>query len=99
MTFLAGRPTYDPELLLPPARIQVWESLLVKLKEFELFNALRRSVVGVERDGDHVLGRERFSTRVGSGSHDDSLRALGQSRVRSTSWHPGSSTRWSPASA
>ncbi|MDQ1347333.1 MAG: Guanylate cyclase protein [Acidobacteriota bacterium] len=64
LTFLAGRPTYDPEILLPPAWIQVWESLLVKLKEFELFNALRRSIVGVDRDGDHVLGRERFSARV-----------------------------------
>ncbi len=40
----------------------------MKLKEFELFNALRRSIVGVERDGDHVLGRERFSTRVGVGA-------------------------------
>jgi hypothetical protein len=64
LTFLAGRPTYDPELLLPPVWIQVWESLLVKLKEFELFNALRRTVVGVEREGNHVLGRERFSARV-----------------------------------
>ncbi len=64
LTFLAGRPTYDPENLLPPAWIQVWESLLVKLKEFELFNALRRSIVGVDRDDDHVLGRERFSARV-----------------------------------
>ncbi len=65
MTFLAGRPTYDSLRLLPPAWIQVWESLLLKLKEFELFNALRKSIVGVERDGDHILGRERFSTRVG----------------------------------
>ncbi len=65
MTFLSGRPSYDNGRLLPPAWIQVWESLLVKLKEFELFNALRRSIVGVERDGDHMLGREKFSTRVG----------------------------------
>ena len=64
LSFLAGRPTYDPVRLLPPAWIQVWESLLVKLKEFELFHALRKSIVAVERDGDHILGREKFSTRI-----------------------------------
>ncbi|MEO8276085.1 MAG: hypothetical protein ABI639_07680, partial [Thermoanaerobaculia bacterium] len=66
LTFLSGRPTYDAARLLPLPWIQVWESLLLKLKEFELFNALRRSIVGVEHDGDHMLGRERFSARVGS---------------------------------
>ncbi len=80
LTFLAGRPTYDPARLLPPAGIQVWESLLVKLKEFELFNALRRSIVAVERDGDHVLGRERFSTRVGIGSTTTPLRLSSSTR-------------------
>ncbi len=80
MTFISGRPTYDPARLLPPARIQVWESLLVKLKEFELFNALRRSIVGVERDGDHVLGRERFSTRVGIGASTTPLRLSSSTR-------------------
>jgi hypothetical protein len=65
LSFLAGRPTYDPNELLPPSWIQIWESLLLKLKEFELFNALRRSVIIVERDGDHLLGRESYSARIG----------------------------------
>ena len=65
LTFLSGRPTYDADRLLPPSWTQIWESLLVKLKEFELFHALRKSVVLVDRDDDHLLGRERYSARVG----------------------------------
>ncbi|MGE4190770.1 MAG: hypothetical protein AB7G12_12840, partial [Thermoanaerobaculia bacterium] len=65
LTFLAGRPSYDPNLLLTPAWVQIWESLLIKLKEFELFHALRKSVVLVERDGDHLLGHERYTARLG----------------------------------
>ncbi len=66
-----------PRFLLPPAWIQVWESLLVKLKEFELFNALRRSIVGVERDGDHVLSAASASS-AGVGGATTPLPALGQ---------------------
>ena len=40
MTFLASRPGYDARALLPHTSVQVWESLLVKLKEFELLHAL-----------------------------------------------------------
>lgn len=65
LTFLSGRPSYNFESFLPAAWIQIWESLLVKLKEFELFHALRRSVVTVEREDDHGLGRERYTARVG----------------------------------
>ena len=35
LTFLASRPRYDPGILLSEGQVQVWESLLVKLKEFE----------------------------------------------------------------
>ncbi len=66
LTFLSGRPGYDPDRLLPSAWLQVWESLLLKLKEFELLHAMRRSVVLVERQGGHLIGRERYATRVGS---------------------------------
>ena len=75
LTFLTGRPTYDAERFLPLPSIQIWESLLIKLKEFELFNALRRSVVLVDRDGDHLLGRERYSTRLGAGGTTAQLSA------------------------
>ncbi len=67
LTFLSGRPGYDADRLLPPAWLPVWESLLVKLKEFELFHALRRSIVVVDRQGDHLVGHERLSTRTTSG--------------------------------
>ncbi|HSM14796.1 MAG TPA: hypothetical protein VLA66_12085, partial [Thermoanaerobaculia bacterium] len=41
VAYLATRPGYDEESLLSPAQVQVWESLLVKLKEFELLQSLR----------------------------------------------------------
>ena len=45
LTFLASRPRYDPRAAASAGQVQVWESLLVKLKEFELFHALRRAMV------------------------------------------------------
>jgi len=50
--YLATRRGYDAGRLLSPPLVQVWESLLLKLKEFELLNGLRRSIVPIEmRDG------------------------------------------------
>jgi hypothetical protein len=63
MTFLSSRPHFDPDALLSPEQVQVWESLLVKLKEFELMGALRRAMVLVERRGEVLLGRERAGLR------------------------------------
>ncbi len=55
VAFLAERPGYDPDRLLPPAWFPVWDSLLVKLKEFELLASLRRFVIPIrERDG-HLI--------------------------------------------
>lgn len=68
LTFLASRPRYAPEQLLSEGQVQVWESLLVKLKEFELMNALRRAMVLVERRGEVLLGRERGASRGGGAS-------------------------------
>jgi hypothetical protein len=51
-SFLATRPAYNPAGLLPPIMVQVWESLLLKLKEFELLHAFRRSLLPVERRED-----------------------------------------------
>lgn len=58
LSFLATRPSYDPEALLPPPLAQVWESLLLKLKEFELLHAVRRLIVPIEMQGDRMLTRE-----------------------------------------
>jgi hypothetical protein len=49
--FLASRASYPREHLLSPNQVEVWESLLVKLKEFELFHGLRRMLLPVERVG------------------------------------------------
>jgi hypothetical protein len=55
VTFLTSRPGYAKDELLGPTHVQVWESLLVKLKEFELLHGLRRLVVPLHRDGKQQL--------------------------------------------
>ena len=57
LTYLASRREYDTRRLPDERQIQIWESLLVKLKEFELFHAVRRYLVPVKRDGDRLLGK------------------------------------------
>jgi len=66
LTFLSGLPSYDQRHLLSSSQVQVWEKLLHKLKEFEAFQALRRSIVLCERQGEVVIGRGRGSGRVGA---------------------------------
>ncbi len=54
--YLSGLPGYDSRGLLSPEQVQVWEALLVKLKEFELFHGIRRLVVSVQQqDGALVM--------------------------------------------
>ncbi|HEX6200076.1 MAG TPA: hypothetical protein VF150_07435, partial [Thermoanaerobaculia bacterium] len=55
VAYLAALPGYDPETLLPPPLVQVWERLLWKLKEFELLHAVRRLLVPVQRAGDGLV--------------------------------------------
>jgi hypothetical protein len=62
LSFVVTRPAYNPVRLLPPILVQVWEGLLVKLKEFELFHALRRSLLRVEMEGDgRMVAREALA--------------------------------------
>jgi hypothetical protein len=64
LSFLATRPAYSPLRLLPPVLVQVWESLLLKLKEFELFHAFRRSLLRVEALADgRMVAREALAAR------------------------------------
>jgi hypothetical protein len=64
LSFLVTRSAYDPANLLPPMQVQVWESLLLKLKEFELFHALRRSLLRVEAQADgRMVVREAMANR------------------------------------
>lgn len=55
--FVSRLPAYDRETLLAPQQVQMWESLLVKLKEFELLAALRRLVVPARREGEKLIAR------------------------------------------
>ena len=64
VAYLATLKGYDPEKLLPPPMVQVWESLLLKLKEFELVHALRRMIVPIEVSGDSMIARELITGRV-----------------------------------
>jgi hypothetical protein len=45
---LAARPGYDAERFLSGSWLDIWEAVLLRLKEFEVFHALRRLVVPVE---------------------------------------------------
>ncbi len=58
VAYLATLKGYDPERLLPPPMVQVWEGLLLKLKEFELVHALRRLIVPIELRDGHMVARE-----------------------------------------
>lgn len=53
--FLSHLPSYDPEVLLSREQVEVWERLLVKLKEFEVLHAMRRMMVPLTRQDDGVL--------------------------------------------
>ena len=67
LTYLATRPGFDSEMI-SPTHVQVWENLLVKLKEFELLQSLRRSIVLCERQADALLGKVRTTVRGTSGA-------------------------------
>jgi hypothetical protein len=54
-SYLATRRGYDPARLPTPAQVQVWESLLLKLKEFELLHGLRRTLVPIELRGSQLV--------------------------------------------
>lgn len=58
VAYLSVLPDYEPERLLPPPLVQVWENLLLKLKEFELVHGLRRLIVLIDLRDDRMVGRE-----------------------------------------
>ena len=61
--YLATCRGYDPARLLPPPLVQVWESLLLKLKEFELIHSLRRTLLPIELRDEALLCRELPGSR------------------------------------
>lgn len=71
VSYLAGLEGYDGERLLGPQQVAVWENLLLKLKEFELYHLLRRHAVLVYRqeDGSMVCTPSSASRPGASGQH------------------------------
>jgi hypothetical protein len=61
---------YDPELLLSPRQVEIWEDLLVKLRTFELFHQLRRLVLRVHRVDGRLVCPARESERLGAPGHE-----------------------------
>jgi hypothetical protein len=68
VAYLSSLKSYNPNKLLPPPLVQVWESLLVKLKEFELFHSFRKSLVPVEAQNGSLVAREIPGSRMTVGT-------------------------------
>lgn len=68
VSYLSTLKSYSSNKLLPPPLVQVWESLLVKLKEFELFHSFRKSLVPVEEQNGSLVAREAPGSRMTVGT-------------------------------
>jgi hypothetical protein len=62
--YVARLPGYDARGLLSAEQVQVWEALLVKLKEFELFHGIRRLMVSVHQQDDGLVMVDRSLNRT-----------------------------------
>lgn len=76
VSYLATRSDYDTRTALRPEQVQVWESLLLKLKEFELLLGLRRQLVVLHREGEHLVLRERDLDRTLTGVRQPRVSAM-----------------------
>lgn len=74
VAYLSTLKSYNPGKLLPPPLVQVWESLLVKLKEFELFHSFRKSLVPVESQNGSLIAREVPGSRMSAMTVGTSVR-------------------------
>lgn len=74
VAFLAASEGYDEERLLSSQQVAVWENLLLKLKEFELYHVLRRHVTLIEEraEGD-LVGRTTSFNRPASAGREVAL--------------------------
>lgn len=59
MTYLSRHDKWKSGSLPTEEQIQVWESLLEKIKEYEILHALRRMVVPLEREEGKLVSRDR----------------------------------------
>ena len=58
VSFLSSHVSYSPSRLLPPDKIKVWESLLGKMKEFEILHTLRELILPLEEVDGALTCRE-----------------------------------------
>jgi hypothetical protein len=66
VSYLSNLKSFNASKLLPPHLVPVWESLLIKLKEFELFHSFRKSLVPVEPTATGLIARETPGGRIGA---------------------------------
>ncbi len=59
LSYLASHVTYSRTRFPSREQIEIWEGLLAKLKEFEIFQALRKMVIPVEVDDTGFVSRDR----------------------------------------
>jgi hypothetical protein len=81
LSFLATRRTYDPARLLSPELVQVWESLLLRLKEYELLHSLRRTLLPVEVKGDGMVCKPGSALRSAPASASATGTGIGTAGV------------------
>ncbi len=70
VTFLQNHEKYDAKTLLDRQQIELWESLLHRLKEFELMNGIRKLVVEVDVQDSLLECDSRSAARIGAGAGD-----------------------------
>ena len=69
-TTIAG---YDPELLLSPRQVEIWEDLLGKLRTFELLRGLRRLLLRVQRVEGRLVCPAVEAERLGAAASETYL--------------------------
>lgn len=72
-TFLSRRRGYDTRRLLDSEAIALWERLLEKLQEFEVFLGLRRRILPVAEVEGHPISRDPGLSWAGPGRSDLAL--------------------------
>jgi hypothetical protein len=61
---------YDPELLLSPRQVEIWEVLLVRLRTFELLHNLRRLLLRLRRVEGRLVCPAAEAERLGAPAHE-----------------------------
>lgn len=67
LSFLAAHPSWDAARLPDARQIRLWESLLFKVQQFELLQALRRLVLRLRESDDGYAFQDRTSTATWAG--------------------------------